>query len=163
MIHPLIKDMFPTTLSLALFILYISLFVNQGWLVTASQNSNNSYSYSTAVAVLLAEILKLIASIFIYAFKYPVFGLFTELKNNSKVFALYLIPASLYCLYNNLSFVNLSRFDPTTYFVVLQLRVVVTGVIFQILFKKQLSQKQWVSLFLLTFGCMVKQINWGRR
>ncbi|KAF6210200.1 hypothetical protein GE061_013303 [Apolygus lucorum] len=161
MVHPLIKDMFPTTLSLGLFILYISLFVNQGWLVTASQNTNNSYSYSTAVAVLLAEILKLIASVFIYAFKYPVFGLLTELKNNSKVFALYLIPASLYCLYNNLSFVNLSRFDPTTYFVVLQLRVVVTGVIFQILFKKQLSQKQWLSLFLLTFGCMVKQINFG--
>ncbi|CAB0006213.1 unnamed protein product [Nesidiocoris tenuis] len=75
---PMFREMFPTPLSLGLFVLYISLFVNQ-------------------------------------------------------VFALYLIPASLYCLYNNLSFINLSTFDPTTYFMVLQLRVVVTGVVFQVM------------------------------
>ncbi|CAB0006218.1 unnamed protein product [Nesidiocoris tenuis] len=103
---PMFREMFPTPLSLVLFVLYISLFVNQ-------------------------------------------------------VFALYLIPASLYCLYNNLSFINLSTFDPTTYFMVLQLRVVVTGVVFQILFKKQLSRNQWLSLFLLTFGCMLKQVSFG--
>lgn len=52
-------------------------------------------------------------------------------------------------------------FDPTTYFILLQLRVVITGILFQIIFKKYLSQKQWVSLILLTVGCMIKQINFG--
>lgn len=74
---------------------------------------------------------------------------------------LYLVPAFLYCLYNNLAFHNLSAFDPTTYFILLQLRVVSTGVLFQIIFKKYLSQKQWMSLILLTIGCMIKQINFG--
>lgn len=51
---------------------------------------------------------------------------------NKKLLGLYLIPAFLYCLYNNLSFVNLSAFDPTTYYLLLQFRVVVTAVLFQV-------------------------------
>ena len=47
---------------------------------------------------------------------------------------LYFVPSFLYCLYNNLAFVNLSAYDPTTYFLLLQFRVVVTGVIFQVIF-----------------------------
>lgn len=46
---------------------------------------------------------------------------------------LYFIPAFLYCLYNNLSFVNLLNYDPATYFILLQLRVVITGVLFQVM------------------------------
>ena len=48
------------------------------------------------------------------------------------VLLLYLVPSFLYCLYNNLAFVNLSTYDPTTYYLLLQFRVVVTGVIFQV-------------------------------
>lgn len=70
-----------------------------------------------------------------------------------------MVPAFLYCLYNNLAFVNLATFDPTTYYLLLQLRVVVTGILFQIIFKKYLSQRQWISLILLTLGCMLKQVD----
>lgn len=70
-----------------------------------------------------------------------------------------MVPAFLYCLYNNLAFVNLATFDPTTYYLLLQLRVVVTGILFQFIFKKYLSQRQWVSLILLTLGCMLKQVD----
>lgn len=41
----------------------------------------------------------------------------------------------------------------------LQLRVVVTGIVFQILFSKRLTNIQWLSLILLTFGCVIKQIG----
>ena len=71
----------------------------------------------------------------------------------------YFIPSFLYCLYNNLTFVNLSSYDPTTYFLLLQFRVVVTGVVFQILFSKILSRIQWLSLLFLTLGCIIKQIG----
>ena len=37
-----------------------------------------------------------------------------------KVLGLYFVPAALYCLYNNLSFVSLSYFNPTTYFMFMQ-------------------------------------------
>lgn len=82
-----------------------------------------------------------------------------EISKHSKVFLLYFVPALLYCLYNNLAFVNLAAFDPTTYYLLLQFRVVVTGIIFQVLFKKKLSRKQWLSLVLLTVGCIVKQLH----
>lgn len=52
------------------------------------------------------------------------------------VFFLYFIPAGLYCLYNNLAYTNLLNFDPTTYFLFLQFRVVVTGVVFQVYWRR---------------------------
>lgn len=81
------------------------------------------------------------------------------MSKDRHVLALYMVPAFLYCLYNNLAFVNLATFDPTTYYLLLQLRVVVTGILFQIIFEKYLSQRQWVSLILLTLGCMLKQVD----
>ena len=48
------------------------------------------------------------------------------------VLCLYMIPAALYCLYNNLQFTNLASYDPTTYFLLLQMRVVVTSILFQV-------------------------------
>lgn len=69
------------------------------------------------------------------------------------------MPAVLYCLYNNLAFVNLSLFDPTSYFILLQLRVILTGIVYQCLFKKDLSKMQWMSLVLLTVGCMIKELK----
>jgi solute carrier family 35 (UDP-sugar transporter), member A1/2/3 len=47
---------------------------------------------------------------------------------------LYFVPAFMYCLYNNLAFVNLATFDPTTYYLLLQFRVVITGIVFQVCF-----------------------------
>lgn len=36
-----------------------------------------------------------------------------------------------------------------------------TKCIFQVIFKKILSKRQWLSLLLLTFGCMLKQVNFS--
>ena len=70
-----------------------------------------------------------------------------------------MIPALLYCLYNNLAFTNLANFDPTTYFMFMQIRLLMTGVIYQFLFKRKLSGKQWISLLILTLGCMLQKMN----
>ena len=43
-----------------------------------------------------------------------------------------MIPALLYCLYNNLAFVNLKAYGPTSYWLLLQFRVVITGVVYQV-------------------------------
>ncbi len=48
------------------------------------------------------------------------------------VFGFYMIPALLYCLYNNLAFVNLKAYGPTSYWLLLQFRVVTTGVVYQV-------------------------------
>lgn len=156
-----INDLLPTKLSLFIFVLYILLFVNQGILVTASQSTNNKYSYNTVTVVLFTEVLKLILSsgLFLKSNSLKSYG--EQIVFNKEVLYLYFIPAFLYCLYNNLSFTNLSTFDPTTYYLLLQFRVVITGILFQVIFSKVLTKKQWISLIILTFGCMLKQINFN--
>lgn len=153
------SELFPTKFSVVIFVSYMLLFVNQGILVTASQNSKNDYEYNIATVVLLTEVLKLLLSTILYLKDHKISSLVIDVAKDTKLLALYFIPALLYCLYNNLSFKNLSIFDPTTYFLLLQLRVVITGILFQIIFKKTLSKIQWFSLILLTIGCMLKHIE----
>lgn len=77
-------------------------------------------------------------NIWIYTSKFHNFSLPAQLHNMFSLLVsvmwLYFVPSLLYCLYNNLSFINLSAYDPTTYFLLLQLRVVITGVVFQVNF-----------------------------
>ena len=79
-----------------------------------------------------------------------------EVSSNPKLFLLYFIPSGLYCIYNNLAFVSLVNFDPTTYYILLQLRMVVTGIMYECVFNRKLTRWQWISLFLITIGCLVK-------
>ncbi|KAL5282034.1 hypothetical protein ACFFRR_005352 [Megaselia abdita] len=153
------RELFPTKLSIFIFFGYMSLFVCQGLLVTYSQESNSSYKYNTVVVVLLTEVTKLFTSCLFYLKDNNFKSLLYNIKKDSNILLLYFVPAFLYCLYNNLAFINLSRFDPTTYYLLLQFRVVITGFLFQVIFKKNLSKRQWMSLVLLTAGCMLKQIH----
>ena len=41
----------------------------------------------------------------------------------------------------------------------MQLRLLMTGVIYQFLFNRKLSGKQWISLLILTLGCMLQRIQ----
>ena len=52
--------------------------------------------------------------------------------HNRHLMIYYLVPSFLYCLYNNLSFMNLSQFDPTTYLLLMQSRLLMTGMVYQV-------------------------------
>ncbi|XP_078045121.1 UDP-galactose transporter senju [Augochlora pura] len=151
-------ELFPGRWSLVIFVSYMALFVNQGIIVTWSQRNGN-YEYNIVMVVLMTEVMKLIVSTILYCKDNSVTSLCQEVTGNKRVLLLYMIPSFLYCLYNNLAFINLAAFDPTTYYVLLQFRVVLTGIIFQVIFNKKLSMKQWLSLIILTMGCMVKHID----
>ena len=66
---------------------------------------------------------------------------------------------SLYAAYNILSFYSLERTDPPTYFILMQLRSLFIGIIYQLLFKQKLTFYQWVSMAVLTFGTMTKEFT----
>ena len=117
------------------------------------------YAYNTIALVFLTECTKLLISIGLYLREHTVRSLFTSIFSHHKLFLLYFIPSALYCLYNNLAFLSLVNYDPTTYYVLLQLRMVVTGAIYQVIFKRKLSRMQWSSLFLITIGCLVKNMS----
>lgn len=152
-------ELFPTRKSAWVFVAYIGCFINQGILITATKDTHNKYAYNITTVVMFTEALKLVFCTAAFIKDHSFKTLSDEINRNQKVLGLYLVPALLYCFYNNLSFVNLAAFDPTTYNLLLQFRVVITGLLFQVLFKRSLSQKQWFSLLLLTMGCVVKQLG----
>ena len=114
-------------------------------------------SESPALLVIMAEFIKTCVSLFIYTREKTFDSLLTNVLKEKKLFLLckfhhkssiriiYFqdsIPAGMYAMYNVLSFYSISLADPTTYFVLLQSRSLATGIIYQILFKKQLSALQ---------------------
>jgi len=76
---------------------------------------------------------------------------------NSALWLKYGVPAFLYCVYNNLVYINLSTFDPGTYNVLMQLKIVPTGVTYQIIFARKLNRNQWLAIVLIAVGCMSKE------
>lgn len=153
-------SLFPNKEAFIIFSLYIILFVFQGVFVTASKTESGGYDYNTTLVVFLSEVLKLCASAVLYTCKRenkP--HLIKALFINYRLLLLYFIPSLLYCFYNNLAFINLSHYDPTSYYILLQFRVVLTAFLFQFLFKKKLTFMQWISLAVLTIGCMIKNFD----
>ncbi|XP_045515147.1 UDP-galactose transporter senju [Pieris brassicae] len=154
------KKLFPNKEGFIVFALYIILFVFQGVFITASKTENGIYDYNTTLVVFLSELLKLFISAALYTYKRgdkP--NIFKAISNNYNLLLQYFIPSLLYCFYNNLAFINLSHYDPTSYYILLQFRVVLTAFIFQFLFKKKLAFIQWISLGILTLGCMLKNFD----
>ncbi|XP_023329691.1 UDP-galactose transporter senju [Eurytemora carolleeae] len=149
-----IKGFFPTPSSGVVFLLYMAMFVSQGLLVTSSRKGSTEYSYNVTTVVLLTEILKLILSASVYISQNSIHSMVRVISENFYILFLYLVPSSLYCIYNNLAFYSLSYFNPTSYFMFMQIRLILTGFIYQVLFKRKLSGIQWFSLALLTLGCM---------
>ena len=61
-------------------------------------------------------------------------------------------PAALYCVSNNLVYINLATFDPGTYNLLMQVRHVITAVLHTTLFSHRLKAVQWCSLALISVG-----------
>lgn len=153
-------SLFPHRGSFVIFCSYICLFVSSGLLIQVVQKSQIK-GFNSIVVVLLTELLKLLICVGVYLVRPggSLTNLFHDLKKNSRLVLLYLVPAFLYSLYNNLTFINLELFDLTTYHCLMQFRTVVTAVIYQVLFRRKLSFIQWLSLLILTFGCLVKEYS----
>lgn len=150
--------LFPSKTSFVIFWSYISLFVSQGLLVKAVHESNIK-GFNSIVIVLFTEFAKLVICIAVHLIKSHgnVKQLVRDLHSNRVLLLYYLVPAFLYCLYNNLTFVNLKLFDLATYYCLMQFRIVLTAIIYQLLFSKRLNRTQWASLVILTLGCLIKE------
>ena len=67
-----------------------------------------------------------------FFFRNSLTSLVLEVNANKKLSLYYMVPATLYGIYNNLAFVNLAVFDPTTYFMLLQTRLLFTAITYQV-------------------------------
>ncbi len=157
-----LESLFPSRFGAFIFVSYMALFVSQGLLVTASRRGRDEYPYDPTSIVLVTEVVKLVVSVGVFLKEKPSLRqLVIECVGGVGALAYYAVPAVLYCAYNNLSFVNLVTLDPTSYFMFMQIRLLMTGLVYQVLFRRRLSRLQWLSLVLVTIGCMIQKMENG--
>jgi len=124
------------------------------------EEPQGKYKYQPSAVVFCAELLKLILS-FAMACKTGVVTKdfiqkhFIEDKDLWK----FSVPAIIYFCTNNLEFYCLIYLNTPTFMIFQQMKILTTGVIFRIVFKKKLTYLQWVALFLLTLGTMTSQLS----
>lgn len=120
-------------------------------------HKSGSGSLSSGTVVLLQELVKLCFSLIMLRFRTGDWSsVFSQLFQNKKLIVLYLAPALMYSLYNNLAFIGLREFDPTTYFVLMQFRVVIVTLFSIIFLGRTISGYQWLGLFLVVGGAVCK-------
>ncbi|CAE8703309.1 unnamed protein product [Polarella glacialis] len=140
-----------------IFGLYVGLWVASHLLVYSSQHAG-APAYNATSVVLLTELTKLFLAVGLYlAQDGSAKTLLKTALGESQLLIRYAVPALLYCVYNNLVYVNLSSFDPGTYNVLMQMKIGLTGVLYQCIFSKRLNRNQWLAILLITLGCMCKE------
>ena len=132
-----------------------------GLLTTASKNANGKYSYNVANVPLLAEMTKLFISFMFLRRELRVNPESTTMTTSAKTVMLYPIPSLIFLAHQAVSFPALILLDPTTFLVLGNLKIVITGVLTRVFLKKPLSAKKWFGLVLVTVGACATQIGKG--
>ncbi|KAG1708309.1 hypothetical protein DVH05_024988 [Phytophthora capsici] len=149
-----------------IFVTYMGLWVSYGLLNELAKRQ--SVRFNSACAVVLQSLLKLLIASYMYLtsdtqttepLATRLRFMLTQAQENRNLLLLYFIPSGLYVVYDVLSYINLRAFDAATYFLLLQFRLVVTGVLHQMMFSKKLNRNQWVSLAVTTVGCAIKTLG----
>ncbi|KAF4662650.1 ER degradation-enhancing alpha-mannosidase-like protein 3 [Perkinsus olseni] len=112
------------------------------------------------VAVMWQETAKLVLASTLFCMESggTLAALLAQVKGHPNLLLLNMIPAALYCIYNVLTYHGLKRFAPGTYFVLLQSRIVMTALLYQLLGSaKKTSLLQWVGLIFIMLGSMLQE------
>lgn len=136
-------------------VMYVLMWSIQGILVHRAKRISN---FDASTIVLFQDIVKLTVSCVLLTREFPG-GISKPLTFNRKSWTLYLVPAGLYGVYNVLTFTALSMFEPSRYFVLMQARIVVTGVIHGAVMGRRLSVQQWTGLVTVMLGAMLKEYD----
>ena len=116
--------------------------------------------YDSAAAVFFTELFKCVASVIAMYYRTGKFLPISIFRDQTwRVGIYYAVPSAIYALYNNLTYLNLSIFDPGTYQVFMQTRVLFTGVLYTWILAKTLTHRKWAALVLLTLGVVSKYVT----
>jgi drug/metabolite transporter (DMT)-like permease len=126
--------------------------VNVICIARAKDPVTNQAPYSSATVVLVAECIKFSISTR-QLWKAGLGTADIDWQDNWK----FLIPALLYCINNNLFIFALRLVPGSVFQMLLNLRSLYTGVLFYFLMGRQLSARQWSSLIILCFGTVLCQ------
>lgn len=125
-----------------------------GILSQLSKEEDGSYAYSMPSVVFVAEVVKLGLSMgYLSCELRSPLGAFRLLKSTSRLDWLrFCVPSMLYAWGNNLDMLNNQYMDPATEQVLVQLKVLTTGVVWRLVFREPLPWRKWGALLLLGIG-----------
>jgi UDP-sugar transporter A1/2/3 len=82
-----------------------------------------------------------------------------DLRAKSHLARFFAVPAVIYSLANFLQFKNIQLLSAPTYRVLINIRILYSGLLLQAFFGKRLTPLQWVALVLLLLGCTTEQLG----
>ncbi|XP_030037484.2 LOW QUALITY PROTEIN: UDP-N-acetylglucosamine transporter [Manduca sexta] len=120
--------------------------------------------FSSAAAVLMAEVFKLVICICLVTqesggIKQGMRSMYNIVILNIKDTLRVCVPSFLYIVQNNLLYVSASNLDAATYQVTYQLKLLTTAFFAVLVLKKQLKKWQWCALALLAAGIALVQLS----
>ncbi|CAJ1367087.1 unnamed protein product [Effrenium voratum] len=154
--------MLRAALGVALFCLGALCYALLGILSQLSKSPDGSYGYSLPSVVLLAEFTKLCFSVgFLLAEDLsPQQALKDVVGKSGWSWLAFALPSVLYSLNNNLDMLNNQHMDPATEQVLVQGKILTTGLVWWWVFGHTLGPRKWCSLVLLFAGTV--SAGWPR-
>jgi len=125
-----------------------------GVLSQLSKSPDGSYAYSMPSVVLVAEFVKLCISFAFLAAEQgsPLAAARAASAGPLRAWLFFAAPSTLYSLNNNLDMLSNQHMDPATEQVLVQLKILTTGLLWRLVFKKALGLRKWSALVLLFVG-----------
>ena len=126
-------------------------------LMRISRVKTNGVLYDIRTAVMINEFMKLVVSTFLYVTKEN--GNLNDIVEKSKPLHLLkvMIPSALYVVQNNLQYVSVSNLPASVYQVLIQMKILTTAAVSEVLLGRKHNKMQWISLFSLFVGLSIVQ------
>ena len=142
-----------------IFVAYIALWCAIRGLVFQAKN-HSGVAFDNNLMVLLVAILKLAIAIAMYVGMGDgdLGDLKRDVARNPWLFAKFAVPGLLYALSDTVLFAVMHYIDSLTYMIVMQGRLLTTGLIWQLAFHQPLSREKWVALAAITVAVIVKEV-----
>ncbi|NP_001355271.1 putative CMP-sialic acid transporter 4 isoform X1 [Solanum lycopersicum] len=119
------------------------------------------YEYSVTTANFLVEALKCALSLVALLRIWRTDGVTDDnrLSTTWDEVKVYPIPAALYLVKNLLQYYIFAYVDAPGYQILKNLNIISTGILYQIILKRKLTEIQWAAFILLCAGCTTAQLN----
>ncbi|GFH53975.1 hypothetical protein CTEN210_10451 [Chaetoceros tenuissimus] len=116
-----------------------------------------------STAITMVELLKLLFSVgyIVLIQERNPFSVITYIKNDWRNTLLLCVPATAYSFQMSMEYVAMANIDPSTFSVLVQMKMLTTALFFRTILKKRLMKKQFMSLIILTVGVMLCSMKTG--
>lgn len=139
---------------------YVTLWVSYSLLIRGSLDEDHNYPFNPLALIVVTEVVKAGLSTLFLAYQHgslrATLASVGESWREARYFA---IPAAIYAAYNSLSYINLRVFTPVEFKVLINLRVLLTGVTLHFCVSRRLSRRKWLALLFLFAGCVLNQLD----